>query len=137
MRLTNEELAPNLGAMNLQSAADTRAQKIKGVIENRAWLVTDKREVKDLSSRMLAKRIDRWVEESTRGGRRLGYELEKAAGDVVALLKKPGITRWDEVTAPMSMREVEPGVTLLLDAVPMDEGPAWRNRTNNTNEDPE
>ena len=137
MRLNNEELAPNLGAMLLRSTADPRAEKIKVSIENRAWLVTDKREVKDLSSRMLAKRIDRWVEESSRGGRRLGYELERAAGDVVALLKKPGLTRWDEVTAPMSMREVEPGVTLLLDAVPMDEGPAWRSRGNNTNQDSE
>jgi hypothetical protein len=137
IRLTNEELAPNLGAMNLRSAADPRAQKIKGVIENRAWLVTDKREVKDLSSRMLAKRIDRWVEESTKGGRRLGYDLERAQGDIFPLLKKPGLTRWDEVTAPMSMREVEPGVTLLLDTVAMDEGPVWKNRVNNTNQDPE
>ena len=135
MRLTNEELSPNLGAMLLRSTADPRAEKIKSAIENRAWLVTDKREVRDLSSRMLAKRIDRWVEEASRPGRRLGYELERSAGDVVALLKKPGLNRWDECTAPMSMREVEPGVTLLLDQVAMDEGPAFRSRGNNSTEE--
>ena len=45
----------------------------------------------------------------------LGYETEWGQGDVVALLKKPGLQRWDELTVPMSMREVEPGVSLIMD----------------------
>jgi hypothetical protein len=123
-----------LGALELKSSTDARADRSKKCIEKRAWLTTDKKESRDLSDRMMAKRIDRWVEEASRGGRRLAYELEPRQGDVVALLKKPGIHRWDELTVPMSMREVEPGVTLMLDPVDMAEGPAWVARQQNTND---
>jgi hypothetical protein len=34
----------------------------------------------------------------------------------------------------MSMREVEPGVTLMLDPVDMAEGPAWVARQQTTND---
>ena len=134
MRLNDDELAPNLGALELKSSTDARADRSKKCIEKRAWLTTDKKESRDLSDRMMAKRIDRWVEEASRGGRRLAYELEPRQGDVVALLKKPGIHRWDELTVPMSMREVEPGVTLMLDPVDMAEGPAWVARQQTTHD---
>ena len=71
---------------------------------------------------MLADRIDRWVKEATRGGRQLGYETEWGQGDVFALLRKPGAQRWDELTAPMSMREVEPGVSLIMDDAKLEDG---------------
>jgi len=38
------------------------------------------------------------------------------------------LQRWDELTAPMSMREVEPGVNLIMDAAKLDEGPEWQAR---------
>ena len=45
---------------------------------------------------------------------------------MVALLKKPGIQAWDNFTVPMSMREVEPGVRLIMStARSSDSGPAW------------
>ena len=78
---------------------------------------------------MLAERIDRWVKEATKSGRRLGYDTEWGEGDIFALLKKPGLQKWDVLTAPMSMREVEPGVNLIMDATKLNEGPAWHAQT--------
>jgi hypothetical protein len=63
-----------------------------------------------------------------KAGRRLGYQTEWGQGDIVALLKKPGLQRWDEFTVPMSMREVEPGVSLVMDTAKLDEGPEWQAR---------
>ena len=91
--------------------------------------MTDKTEVKTAAEGMLAERIDRWVKEATRAGRRLGYETERGEGDIFALLKKPGLQRWDELTAPMSMREVEPGVNLLMDDSKLNDGPSWKAQT--------
>ncbi|MGE4403209.1 MAG: hypothetical protein AB7F61_16220, partial [Desulfobulbus sp.] len=69
---------------------------------------------------------DRWVKEAGKAGRRLGYETERRQGDVAALLKKPGVAAWDEFTVPMSMREVEPGVKLIMDIATLPEPPAWQ-----------
>ena len=41
---------------------------------------------------MTADRIDRWVKEAVKAGRRLGYETARGQGDLAALLKKP--ERW-------------------------------------------
>jgi hypothetical protein len=45
---------------------------------------------------------------------------------VFALLRKPGLQRWDELTAPMLIREVEPGVSLIMDDAKPNDGPAWQ-----------
>ena len=73
---------------------------------------------------MVADRIDRWVKEATRPGRRIGYE--RGQGDVAPLLKRPGIQAWDVFTVPMSMREVEPGVKLIMETRAVGEGPPWK-----------
>ena len=128
LRLSDETLNPNLGAGQLKAVGKAEATDAKASISDRAWKVTDKAGVKTAAEGMLADRIDRWVKEATKAGRRLGYETEWKQGDVFALLKKPGLQRWDELTAPMSMREVEPGVNLIMDAAKLDEGPAWQSR---------
>ena len=128
IRLSDETLNPNLGAGQLKTVGNLKAKDAKASISDRAWKVADKAEVKTAAEGMMADRIDRWVKEATKAGRRLGYETEWRQGDVFALLKKPGLQRWDELTAPMSMREVEPGVNLIMDAAKLDEGPPWRAR---------
>jgi ATP-dependent helicase YprA (DUF1998 family) len=128
IRLSDESLNPNLGAGQLKTVGNPEAKDAKASISDRAWKVADRAEVKVAAEGMIADRIDRWVKEATKAGRRLGYETEWGQGDVFALLKKPGLQRWDELTAPMSMREVEPGVNLIMDAAKLDEGPPWRAR---------
>jgi hypothetical protein len=126
LRLTERTLNPNLGASALTSTTHPEAQRIKGAIANRAWKVADKAAVKTTAEGMVAERIDRWVKEANKPGRRLGYETEHGQGDIVALLKKPGLHRWDILTAPMSLREVEPGVRLVMDTATLQDGPAWQ-----------
>jgi ATP-dependent helicase YprA (DUF1998 family) len=127
LRLSDDSLNPNLGAQKLDKVSNSAAQSARTVISDRGWKVKDS-EVKARSEAMIADRIDRWVREATRGGRKLGYERRRRQGDVVPLLKKPGIQRWDEFTVPTSMREVEPGVTLVTEDASLDSGPAWQPR---------
>ena len=129
LRLSDDTLNPNLGAGQLKTVGNVESQEAKASISDRAWKVTNKADVKSSADGMLADRIDRWVKEATKAGRRLGYETEWGEGDIFALLKKPGLQRWDELTAPMSMREVEPGVNLIMDDSKINEGPPWHART--------
>jgi len=57
----------------------------------------------------------------------LAYE-KKGPGraTMVALLKRPGIKPWDNFTVPMSMREVEPGVPLIMHIGRVLDGPSWK-----------
>jgi hypothetical protein len=126
LRLTDRTLNPNLGAGAFVSTSNPQAQRIKGAIANRAWKVADKAAVKTVAEGMIAERIDRWVKEANKPGRQLGYEEEHGQGNVVALLKKPGLLRWDILTAPMSLREVEPNVRLIMDTATLQDGPAWQ-----------
>jgi len=126
LRLSDDTLNPNLGAEQMTTVANLGAQAAKTALSNRAWKVSGKADVKTSSERMLADRIDRWVKEATRCGCHFGYETERGQGDVFALLKKPGQERWNELTAPMSMREVEPGVSFIMDDAKLDDGPAWQ-----------
>jgi hypothetical protein len=75
---------------------------------------------------MTADRVDRWVNEAIKGGRKLGYDQERTSGDAVQLLKKPGIKSWDALTVPYSMREVEAGVRLVMDDSSLGTSPSWR-----------
>lgn len=134
MRLVNDPLNPNLGAQTLDNSRRPEVSTVRTVVSDRAWKVKDKT-ARLRAETMVADRIDRWVKEATRPGRRLGYETERGQGDVAALLKKPGATAWDEFTVPFSMREVEPGVRLVMDVARLSEPPQWRARSRDTESD--
>lgn len=128
LRSRHENLNPNLGAMELDNATCQEMNDAKDSISSRAWNATSKKATRDAVKTMIADRADRWEKESSKSGRRLGYETERRQGDVVALLKKPGTIAWDNFTVPMSMREVEPGVKLIMDVATLQDPPAWRFR---------
>lgn len=115
VRLSDETLNPNIGAMELLTPAHTEVQKQKKAVVDRAWKVTNEPTVRDRADGMISDFVDEWVNEATYPGRKLGYEVKGNSGDLAALLKKPGIHRWDKFTVPMSMREVEPGIKLIMD----------------------
>ena len=125
LRLGSDPLNPNLGAQTLDNAGSAEAAAVRKVVSERAWKVKDKA-ARQRADSMTADRVDRWVKEAVKGGRRLGYETERRQGDIVALLKKPGVTAWDEFTVPFSMREVEPGVRLIMDVAKLADVPPWR-----------
>lgn len=133
LRLENDSMNPNPGAQSLDSSGKAEALRARKVLSERAWKVKDKA-ARTIADTMTADRIDRWVKEAVKAGRRLGYETARGQGDLAALLKKPGALAWDEFTVPMSMREVEPGVQLIMDASKHStEPPSWKPKVKKAN----
>lgn len=132
LRLSTDEYNPNLGAERLDSASKPEVAALKRALAERAGRVTDSREVQRLVEDMVGERCDEWAKEASRGGRRLGYEAgkkrKKGEGDIAALLKKPGLQGWEDFTVPLSLREVEPGVRLVMSTDGLPPGPQWKAR---------
>ena len=126
IRLGNEEYSPNLGASKMSSGSCSVSDDAKKAIGCRARNVVNNLTEKHAEA-MFASRMDRWIKEANVPGRKLGYEKAARQGEVVNLLKKPGIDPWDDVTVPMSLREVEPGVRLIMNkSKRADEEPDWK-----------
>jgi len=128
MRLRYNQFNPNLGAMQLNNVSSPEVTTTKRNIADRAWKATGEKSIKENTDAMISDRSDQWVKESGKPGRRLGYETERGKGDVAALLRKPGRAVWDEFTVPMSMREVESSVKLIMDVGILSEPPGWKIR---------
>jgi hypothetical protein len=128
LRLGSDDLNPNLGAQNLDDTLRPDIDYVKRTISDRAWKVKNKATKKNAED-MVGDRVDLWVKEATKTGRQLGYETRRGQGDLAALLKKPGTLAWDALTVPTSMREVEPGVNLIMDASRLSDPPRWKPRT--------
>ena len=125
LRLENDALNPNLGAMELKDVSCPEVAGVKDCISDRAWKASNKKTVGERTQTMILDRADQWAKEAGRPGRRLGYETENRQGDIVALLRKTGASAWSEFTVPMSMREVEPGVHLIMDSTKQPDLPEW------------
>lgn len=132
LRLLDDDYTPNLGAERMNSATLPEVAGAKKLLSDRGWRVSNQKAIQQLTEDMVEERCDEWIKEATRGGRRLGYEAgkkrKKGDDDVAALLRKPGHQAWDHFTVPMSMREVEPGVRLIMITGSLPEGPPWRPR---------
>ncbi len=125
-RLEYDKFSPNDGAQAMTApTSQQEAIHVKEVLADRAWSVEDKPAVKTATENMVASRLDKWAKENKVPGRRLGYEKKKGQGDVVNLLNKPGRESWDDFTVPFSMREVEAGVNLVLEAKPSSDDDGW------------
>jgi hypothetical protein len=126
LRVAFDEYAPNLGAGCLDSPCKPEIGEAKRLFRERGARVAGSVEVGGLVESMVGERCDAWVAEATRGSRRLGYE--GGPGDIAPLLKKPGPQAWDLFTVPLSLREVEPAVRLLMDDDRLEPGPPWKVR---------
>lgn len=122
----------DLAVLNQVVGRVPEVEDLKGVMARRAGRVTDSKDIQRLVDHMVAERCDEWIDEATRGGRRLGYEAgrrrKRGQGDIAALLRRPGPGSWDRFTAPLSLREVEPGVRLVMSPDRLPEGPPWKPR---------
>jgi hypothetical protein len=132
LRLGNEDYNPNLGAGRMNSVSKPEVGSLKQVISQRGGRVTGATEVGKLAEAMVGERCDEWVKEATRGGRRLGYEAGRkrkvGEDDIAALLKRPGLQPWGRFTVPLSLREVEASVRLIMNSDNLPEGPAWKSK---------
>lgn len=127
LRLENDPFNPNLGAGVLDNTGKKEVVEAVNLLSTRAWGITQQSEIKTLAIDELKERIDEWAKEASKGGRTLAYEKKgKGTDTMVALLRRPGIQAWDNFTIPMSMREVEPGVRLIMNTARVGStGPAW------------
>lgn len=127
LRLQNNSFNPNTGAGSMDKPDKVEALDVANIFATRALSITEQATVKKLTSDMLQERFDEWSSEVAKGGRVLAYEKKGANKDTtVGLLRRPGVQTWDKFTVPMSMREVEPGVRLVMNTRRYgDAGPAW------------
>jgi hypothetical protein len=118
MRLENPVFNPNPGAGALDKPDRPEAVEARELIVGRAWEISHEAALRDLASSEIKERLDEWTHEAGKGGRTLAYEKKGPnRAMTVALLKRPGIQAWDNFTVPMSMREVEPGVSLIMSTI--------------------
>lgn len=128
MRHEYEPFAPNEGAGCLDSPSRPEMQSTIRAIVERTWEITEDPAKKRLAEDALKSRADDWSKEAGLGGRTLVYQRWGAGPTAYPLLEVPGTKPWTDWTVPMSMREVEPSVRLVMeeDRTPVD--PSWRAR---------
>ena len=118
LRLREADFNPNTGADSLKDASQANVKGAALALQSRALTVTELASSEQLTADMLKERIDRWASEAAKGGRQLAYEKKgKNKDKTVELLVRPGAQSWTEFTVPMSMREVEPGVRLMMSSM--------------------
>lgn len=128
MRNRFEPFAPNPGAGALTSPSRPEVISTVESITERTWEVTEDSAKKNLASAELKSRADEWAKEASVPGRMLVYQKYGAGPTAYALLEAPGIKPWSTWTVPMSMREVEPGVNLVMEDERSNQDPVWRPR---------
>ncbi len=128
MRNRFEPFAPNLGAGALDSPSRSEMVSTVDWVAARTWEVTEDAAKKNLATAEMKSRADEWAKEAAMPGRTLVYQKHGAGPTAYALLEAPGIRPWSTWTVPMSMREVEPGVNLVMEDDRSNQDPVWRAR---------
>ncbi|WP_370374936.1 DISARM system helicase DrmA [Candidatus Chloroploca sp. Khr17] len=115
IRLLGDEFNANDRAGRLVASHPYAIEAIR-ILAERAALITGRRELGVEVEQTLRALLDSWREQAgrTTGGRVLGYKPKKD-GLTVGLLKHTEAGRWEDFTCLNSLRDVEPGVGLILD----------------------
>lgn len=135
MRHTYDPFAPNDGAGKMDTPSRKEMLETIGTVAARTWEVTEDPIKKALTEAEMKSRADEWANEAGIGGRILVYRKYGAGPTAYPLLEAPGTKPWTDWTVPMSMREVEPGVRLVMDDDRSTNDPSWRPRPTETKED--
>ena len=137
MRNTYDPFAANDGAGSMNSPSRKEIVETIGAVTARTLEVTEDSAKKSLAEAKMKSRADDWANEAGVGGRTLVYQKHGAGPTAYPLLSTPGIRPWTDWTVPMSMREVEPGVRLVMDDDRSTSDPPWRARVTQLEEDQE
>ncbi|MFD9959214.1 DISARM system helicase DrmA [Amycolatopsis sp. NPDC058986] len=105
----------NLEALNFDKDSPL-ADHVVRYLRRRALEVSDKPTAVRVEA-ALDDRLANWARQRNVSGRLLAYKQPRRTEDVVGLLYKPNEGRWRQMTCPTSLRDVEPGVQLLLQRV--------------------
>ena len=126
MRHAYDPFAANDGAGAMDSPSRKEMLKTIDVVGARAWEVTEDPGKKTLTETEMKSRADEWAKEAGISGRTLVYQKRGVGPTTVSLLKTPGIKPWTDWTVPMSMREVESPVRIVMKDDRSTNDPAWR-----------
>jgi hypothetical protein len=137
MRHSYDPFAPNNGAGAMNSPSLNEMLETIRAVAARTWEVTEDSGKKALTEAAMKSRADEWANEAGVGGRTLVYQKYGAGPTAYPLLNAPGIKPWTDWTVPMSMREVEPGVRLVMEDSRSTTDPTWRPRVTVAEEDQE
>lgn len=135
MRQTYDPFSPNDGAGALDSPSRQEMLNTIDALAARTWEVTEDSAKKTLTEAEMKSRADDWANEAGVGGRTLVYQKWSGGPTAYALLSAPGIKPWTDWTVPMSMREVEPGVRLIMEDGRSNTDPDWQPRPVATEEE--
>ncbi|MCD9731024.1 helicase, partial [Klebsiella pneumoniae] len=136
VRLENDEFSPNDGAGKLNMSNQVEICNAIKALANRAGNVAEDNSRKKLAENELKERADEWAKKASMGGRILAYEKRGPEIDkTVSLIDSPGLKPWDNWTVPMSMREVEPGVRLIMNTNHIADDHNWKPRPATKDED--
>lgn len=121
VRLATPELSANEKAQALDLASP-QVKHALDTIQERAARVTDHHPVVEQVQARLKALLDHWDHQAKHqiGGALLGYR-DKKDGKTRGLLAAPGLGDWRDFTCLTSLRDVEPGVGLILDDRGMDD----------------
>lgn len=134
IRHSYNRFAANDAAGAMDSPSRSEMLETIGTFTARTWEVTEDPAKKNLAEAAMKSRADDWANEAGVGGRTLVYQKRGAGPVAYPLLSPPGIKAWTDWTVPMSMREVEPGVTLVMEDDRSTNDPTWRARVLKSNE---
>jgi hypothetical protein len=107
----------NLGAQTFDTRG-SKADHIVRYLERRASEVATDRAVGTRVRDELDNILDLWAREQRRPAARLAFDAKGRADDIVSLLHSPDSGPWKRTTCPTSLREVEPGIRLVLRTAP-------------------
>ncbi|MFF7216898.1 DISARM system helicase DrmA [Streptomyces sp. NPDC008238] len=107
----------NLGAQTFDTHS-SKADHIVRYLERRAGEVATDRVVATRVRDELDSLLDLWGRQQRRPATRLAFDAKGKADDIVGLLRSPDSGPWGPTTCPTSLREVEPGIRLILRPAP-------------------
>lgn len=123
-----DPFSPNAGAGALNGPSRPEMLSTIEALSERTWEVTEDSARRGLVTAELKSRADQWAREAGVPGRLLVYQKYGAGPTAYALLEVPGLRPWSTWTVPMSMREVEPGVNLVMEDDRSHDDPEWNAR---------
>jgi hypothetical protein len=137
VRLRSKDFNSNESAGRVQGTHALVKEAIE-CISARAGQVTQKAETEGFVRDLLNARVDEWLArvQGTKGGAELGYRAQRDT-KTLGLLTMAGKGDWKLFTCLTSLRDVEPGVGLILDERQMDDDPSFVPAVNVEDEDAE
>jgi hypothetical protein len=137
IRHNYNQLRGDNDAGHMNSSTRLEMKETLNAIGSRTWEITEDPLRKKLCEKDMIARADDWAKEASISGRTLVYQKRTKGGTSIQFLEEPGSDTWKMWTAPMSMREVETGVKLVMSEGYSSNDPAWHAQVRNTQREEE